>query len=468
MQRTGGLLSGTAIALLVTAGYSAPRPNILMIAVDDLRPEMRCYGSGQMHTPNLDRLAARGVLFERAYCNIPVCGGSRSSLMSGLRPTSRRFRTWNCSTEQEAPGIETLNSRFRRAGYDTVSNGKVFNNPGDCQAGWSEPDWRPGEIRYYSEANQRLHEQRNRNGVSRGPSTEMSDTPLSAHRDGEVLAKSLTDLRRLAARKQPFFLAVGFYKPHLPFVAPRKYWELYDRKRITLPATYRQRPRDAPPEAIHAFGELRTYSDIPQKGPVSDEKALELIHGYYACVSMVDEVVGELLDELERLQLAENTLVVLWGDHGWFLGDHTMWCKHSCFERAMRVPLLVSGPGVTRGGRAKGLVELVDLYPTLCEMTGVSAPQHLQGKSFAVLLGTPGAEGKAAVRGRYGAGESVRTETHRYTLYRKGDGGDKSHMLFDLVADPAETVNIADLPDQAGSVARLKQLLMRALAADGR
>jgi len=447
----------------VNAGVSsaAQRLNVLMIAVDDLRPEMRCYGRGYMHTPNFDRLADRGVLFERAYCNISVCGGSRSTLMSGLRPTRGRFRSWNCSTEKDAPGIETLNARFKRGGYYTVTNGKVFNNPGDCQDGWSEPDWRAGEIRYYVPANQRLHEARGQRtkGRARGPSVERSDTVIGQHRDGEVLTKSIADLKRLAANKQPFFLAVGFHKPHLPFVAPAKYWDLYNRSDIKLPATYRKIPENAPAASIHGFGEMRAYSDIPAKGAVDDEKALELIHGYYACVSMVDDLVGELIDAVDQLGLADNTLIVLWGDHGWFLGDHTMWCKHSCFEDAMRVPLLIAGPGVQRGGRVQALVELVDIYPTLCEMSQLEAPDHLQGISFAPVLKTPELDHKHTIFGRYGNGETIRTEKYRYTIYRDNGKIINSHMLYDLELDPGETVNIADKAENAQLIQKLRNKL---------
>ncbi len=281
------------------------RPNVLFIAVDDLRPELGCYGCDHMHTPHMDRLGARGVLFDRAYCNYPVCGASRSSLMTGLRPTPSRFRTWNCSTEKDAPGVVPLNAHFTQNGYYAVANGKIFNNPGDCEYGWSEPDWRPGPMRYHVPENLRIHLERNVDG-RRGPATESADAPIEEYRDGEVLTKSLTDLRRLAGKEEPFFLAVGFYKPHLPFVAPRKYWELYDRNKIKLPETYR-RPPNAPSMAIHSFGELRAYSDIPAKGPAGDDMAVTLIHGYCACVSFVDGLVGVLLKELTCSTITKST-----------------------------------------------------------------------------------------------------------------------------------------------------------------
>ncbi len=442
------------------AAANAKRPNVLFIAVDDLRPQLGCYGHSQMVTPHLDALAADGTLFDLANCMVPVCGASRSSLMTGLRPTRSRFRTWDCSTEKEAPGIVPLNAHFKQHGYYTVTNGKIFNNPGDCQYGWSEPDWRPGPMRYHVPENQRLHLERNVDGRRRGPATEMGDAPIEEYRDGEVLDKSLEDLRRLARREQPFFLAVGFHRPHLPFVAPRKYWERYDRGRIKLPETYRAPPKDAPSQALHTFGELRAYSDIPAQGPLSDEMAITLIHGYYACVSFVDDLVGTLLNELDRLELSKNTIVVLWGDHGWNLGEHTLWCKHCCFETSMRAPLLVRAPGMPAGVECGAPVEFIDVYPSLCELAGLPLPEHLQGTSFVPLLrGAGGQAAREAAIGRYGNGETIRTTQYRYTEYLDNTGRLTARMLYDHHADPNETVNLAEHPANREVVDRLSERL---------
>jgi len=447
-------------AKAATAAEVVKRPNVLFIAVDDLRPQMGCYGQSQMVTPHLDALAASGTRFDLANCMVPVCGASRSSLMTGLRPTRSRFRTWNCSTEKDAPGIVPLNAHFKQHGYDTLTNGKVFNNPGDCQYGWSEPDWRPGPMRYHVPENQRLHLERNVDGRRRGPATEMSDAPIKEYRDGEVLGKSLEDPRRLARKEQPFFLAVGFHRPHLPFVAPRKYWELYDRSRIKLPGTYREAPQGAPSQALHTFGELRAYADIPARGPVSDETAITLIHGYYACVSFVDSLVGALLDELDRLELSGNTIVVLWGDHGWNLGEHTLWCKHCCFETSLRAPLLVRVPGMPAGVKCRAPVEFIDVYPSLCELAGLPLPEHLQGTSFVPLLrGADGQTGKQAAIGRYGNGETIRTTQYRYTEYLDDRGRPMARMLYDHQADPDETVNVVEHPANRELVDRLSKRL---------
>jgi len=244
---------------------------------------------------------------------VPTCGASRASLMTGIRPARNRFVNYYTWAEKDAPGITTLNTHFKNHGYYTVSNGKIFHNMQDNAVGWSEPAWRP-ERRgaYMLEKNRAKYV----NSRSRGPAFESADVEGEAYADGRLATKSVKDLRRLAKMDKPFFLAVGFFKPHLPFIAPKKYWDLYDRDQIRLPETY-HRPKDAPNEAIHHWGELRTYADIPKRGPLSDEMALTLIHGYYACVSYTDAQIGKLLDELKRLGLADNTIVILWGDHGW-------------------------------------------------------------------------------------------------------------------------------------------------------
>jgi arylsulfatase A-like enzyme len=267
--------------------------------------------------------------------------------------------------------------------------------------------------------------------------------PDSAYADGVLAKRALAELRVLQARDEPFFLAVGFFKPHLPFVAPKKYWDLYDPEEIRLPSNYYV-PVHAPPESIHASGELRAYAGIPATGPVSDETGRNLIHGYYACVSYTDALIGKLLDELNRLKLAENTIVVLWGDHGWNLGEHTLWCKHSCYETSMRIPLIVRAPEALGGQRRSNLVESVDLYPTVCELAGLPLPEHLQGRSFAPLLNEPDARWKSAAVGRYQNGDTIRTEAFRYTEYTNANGQLTSRMLYDHTNDAGENVNIAE------------------------
>jgi iduronate 2-sulfatase len=261
----------------INSASAADRPNVLFIAVDDLRPELGCYGKQHIHSPNIDRLAKSGVLFERAYCMVPTCGASRASLMTGIRPARKRFVSYLTIADKDAPGITTFNTHFKNNGYHTASLGKVFHNPKDNAEGWSEPAWRPNDIAWYQNPeNHQLPTTRQKQGNrKRGPAWESADVEDNAYADGVMTERAIADLNRLNKKNEPFFLAVGFLKPHLPFIAPKRYWDLYDHKRIQLPDNYHV-PKDAPKESIHTSGELRSYSGIPPKGPVSDEAALRL------------------------------------------------------------------------------------------------------------------------------------------------------------------------------------------------
>lgn len=441
----------------------ADRPNVLFIAVDDLRPELACYGKDHIHSPNIDRLAASGILFERAYCMVPTCGASRASLMTGIRPTRKRFVSYLTRADQDAPEITTLNAHFKQYGYFTASLGKVFHHAKDSANGWSEPVWRTKGVPWYRDPeNHELHTRLQKQGKrKRGPAWESADVPDNAYADGVIADRAVSDLKRLSNANEPFFLAVGFLKPHLPFIAPKRYWDLYDHDKIHLPDNYHA-PKDAPKESIHSSGEMRSYAGIPPKGPVSDEIARNLIHGYYACVSYTDAQIGKLLNQLDRLELTENTIVVLWGDHGWNLGEHTLWCKHSCYETSMQIPLIVRAPGLSAGQRRTGLIETIDLYPTLCELTGLPQPKHLQGHSFATLMKNAGADWKSAAVGRFQNGDTIRTDSHRFTEYTNKQGQQTSRMLYDFSTDPHENANVADR--QSDAVQTLSRELHKRMA----
>ena len=456
--RVGLVLFATLVLIVLddaTPSFAQDsKPNVLFIAVDDLRPELGCYGKEHIQSPNIDRLASESTLFERAYCMVPTCGASRASLMTGLRPTRNRFVSYDANAEKEAPGIATLNTHFKNHGYHTVSNGKVFHKLDDSAAGWSEKPWKPSDIGidYRLPKNRELARQ---NSPKRGPPIESADAPDSEYPDAKIATKTIEDLQRLKDKDEPFFLAVGFLKPHLPFVAPKKYWDLYDRDSIQLPANYHP-PENAPRESIHRSGELRTYATIPPKGPVSDAMARDLIHGYYACVSFTDAQVGRLLDELDRLELADNTIVVLWGDHGWNLGEHTLWCKHSCFETSMHAPLIVRAPGLAKGKqRIRSLTEFIDIYPSLCELAELPLPEHLEGESFLPQLKDPTLLGKDAAVGRFKQGDTIRTDQFRFSEYTKPDGKQTGRMLYNHQSDPGENVNVADREKHADVVQRL-------------
>jgi arylsulfatase A-like enzyme len=438
--------------------FAAERPNVLFIAVDDLRPELACYGRQHIHSPNIDKLAESSVLFERAFCMVPTCGASRASLMTGIRPARNRFVNFLAWAERDAPKATTMNTQFKQNGYYTASLGKIFHHPADNRQGWSEPAWRPKGVQWYQRPeNQEKHAARQKLGnKKKGPAWESADVPDNAYMDGVLAEKAIEKLQQLEKQEQPFFLAVGFFKPHLPFIAPQKYWDLYNHDKIQLPANHKV-PQDAPKESIHRFGELRAYADIPAKGPVSEETARNLIHGYYACVSYTDAQIGKLLSELDRLQLSDNTIVVLWGDHGWNLGDHTLWCKHSCYESSLHIPLIVRAPGIKGGERRSSLMESIDVYPTLCDLADIPQPKHLKGQSFVSLMKDSTAEWKQAAVSRYRNGDTIRTDQFRYTEYTLPKGKLVSQMLYDHSTDPLENVNVS--AQQADAIKELSAQL---------
>ena len=444
---------------------NSDKPNVLFIAIDDLRPELACYGRSHIKSPNIDALASRGQLFERAYCMVPTCGASRASLMTGLRPAVNRFKNFQTLAEKDAPGITTLNTHFKNSGYTTVSLGKVFHNVTDSEDGWSKPAWRPSVSDWHNpnatNAAKKLHrETYPETKKIRGPPFESFDDPDATYRDAHVAKQAITELEELATKQKPFFLAVGFYKPHLPFCAPKKYWDLYDRENIAMPENYYP-PKRVPEDACHTSGELRKYATIPPEGPVSEEAARRLIHGYYACVSFVDAQVGRVLDAVERLELSDNTIVVLWGDHGWQLGEHGLWHKHTCFETSMHSPLIFHAPGANEkasGTKISSLVEFIDIYPTLCELTGLELPDHLQGKSMAGLMKDPNSPWKQYAIGRYKHGDTIRSDNFRFTEFRTRKGEFKDSMLFDHRSDPNENTNVVGESDSTVIEALSKQL----------
>jgi len=443
---------GFAIGWLVGAAALAERPNVLFIAVDDLRPELGCYGSRAV-TPNIDRLAGSGLKFSRAYCNQAVCGASRVSLMTGLYPEKTGERTYHVRDWRERwDEVVTLNQHFKANGYATVGLGKIYHEwrgPDADEPNWSE--WRTVDGRDYADPeNQEARRRAREQGGKRGPATEVSEAGDEFHFDGRRATLGARLLGELAAAEEPFFLAVGFTKPHLPFVAPRKYWELYERESFSMPPNLGVPPGYPDYARNKNAGELRHYGDIPG-GPLADfpdELNRRLIHGYHACASYVDRNIGVLLEALEESGAADDTIVVLWADHGWKLGDHSSWCKHTNFECDTRVPLVVRDPRMASArGESMALVELVDLYPTLCELTGLDAPQHLQGESFAAVMRDPGASHREFAYSSYPHGDvvghSIRTPRHRYTEWWKKDGDRVvESVLTELVQDPGETTAV--------------------------
>jgi len=417
------------------------RPNVLFIAVDDLRPELGCYGRDLIESPHIDHLAAQGTRFDRSYCNIPVCGASRASLMTGLRPARNRFLTYLSRADEEAPGIVTLPGHFHNHGYRTISNGKIFHHDNDDSLSWDEV-WHPSSNspswRDYALEENILQDTADR---FRGPPFERAPVPDSTYKDGKIADKTIADLRKLKESDQPFFLATGFYKPHLPFNAPEKYWSLYDGE-VTLPENNHP-PENAPGESMHNFGELRAYAGVPPEGPVSDEMAETLIHGYYACVSYTDAQVGKILEALKELKLERSTLVILWGDHGWNLREHGLWCKHCNFETSLHTPLILKVPGKRQVKSTDQVVEYVDIYPTLCELAGLELPAHLQGNSFADLLFDPDAVSDGVAVCQWYAGVTTIRDHWFYTEWISDTDSAYARMLYDHRVDPGENINIS-------------------------
>lgn len=450
-----------------TVSNSAPT-NVLFLAIDDLRPELGVYGASYMNTPSIDRLAATGVTFVRAYSNVPVCGASRASMLTGLRPTRERFLTYYTRMDEDAAGTPTIPGWFKQAGYTTISLGKIAHHGDDSQESWSEEPWTPQNqsLPGYKKWRNYLVEENIREDMKkdgRPPAFEAPDVDDDAYFDGRVAVRAIELLQRFKEQQEPFFLAVGFVKPHLPFNAPEKYWDLYPEGSVQGVVS-QAFPEKAPQQAWHSWGELRHYKDVPGgEAQVPEALAQQLVRGYRAATSYSDAQVGRVLDELDRLGLAQNTIVVLWGDHGWSLGEHGLWAKHSPFELANRIPLIVRAPGVSTG-EAQSLVESVDIFPTLVELAGLPAPDHLEGSSFMATLKNPAVNHKDAVFTRWQNSDSIRTDRYHYTEWRDKSGNVVARMLYDHNSDAGEVNNLAEDPAHALTVVELSMLLAEHIA----
>jgi iduronate 2-sulfatase len=449
-------------SFLLCSVSSATPTNVLFIAVDDLRPELGCYGAAHMKTPSTDKLAASGVLFERAYCQVAVCNPSRSSVLSGTRPDTTGVLDNQHFMRPNMPGVVSLPQHFKNHGYTSLSLGKIFHHserePGDDPLSWSEPAWYHGEPyrHWFTKESLDFVKQLKALPKAKQPKQlraapfESANEPDGSYPDAQTAEKAIETLQRLKADGKPFFLGVGFVKPHLPFTCPQKYWDLYPADTIQL-ATNAQRPEGAPEPAFHNNYELRSYGTVPENGKVPDAMALHLIRGYRACVSFMDAQLGRVLDELDRLGLRENTLIVLWGDHGYHLGENGVFTKMTNFENGTRVPLIVSFTGMkTAGQRSKALVELIDLYPTLAELCALPLPSYLEGTSFAPLLEKPDQTWKKAAFSQYlrtgkppYSGRSIRTARWRYTEWHDLKQQPAGTELYDELNDPHETTNLA-------------------------
>ena len=458
------------------SSFAAKPLNVLFIAVDDLRPEIGCYGAAHMTTPHLDQLASQGMLFERAYCQVSVCNPSRNSVLSGSRPDTTGIFDNQHFLRLKMPEVVTLPQHFKNHGYTTLSLGKVFHHsdrePGDDAKSWSEPAWYHGEPYKHWFTKESLDFVKRLKALPkaqqpkqlRAAPFESANEPDGSYPDAQTAEKAIETLQRLKADGKPFFLGVGFVKPHLPFTCPQKYWDLYPADSIHLPPDA-SRPKDAPQPAFHNNYELSSYGTVPENGQIPDAMALSLIRGYRACVSFMDAQLGKVLAEVDRLGLRENTAIVVWGDHGYHLGEQSVWTKMTNFEHGTRVPLIVSLPGMkTSGQRTQALVELVDLYPTLGQICSLPLPAHLEGTSFAPLLEKPDLPWKKAAFSQYlrtgrppYMGRSLRTERWRYTEWHDLKGKPAGIELYDenesknLAEDPAHAERVKQLASQLRS-----------------
>lgn len=360
------------------------KPNILFIAIDDLRPALGCYGNVIVHTPNIDSLSNQGVTFKHAYCQVPISNPSRASLMTGMRPDETKVWTLKPHFREEKPNATTLPQFYKKNGYVTRAVGKIYHDGAYFQdpISWSAPSilnvTRDGKGHKYVLSENYLPNK------SKAASTEFANVQDTAYIDGKVCEAAIEILNEIA--DSTFFLAVGFRRPHLPFSAPEKYWDLYDRHMFKKELKDPERPIGAPDIAFHNSNELRGYEDINKKGLIPVEKQIELMHGYYASISYVDAQIGKLISELKRLGLYENTIIVLYSDNGFHLGDFGLWGKTTNYEASAQVPLIFSGTGIKKGVINESMVELIDIYPTLIELTHQKSEQFLDGNSLVPIL----------------------------------------------------------------------------------
>ena len=463
------------LAVALTAG-AAPKPNVLFFASDDLKPALACAGDPHAKTPNIDRLAARGTVFTRAYCQQAVCSPSRSSLMTGRRPDTTKVYDLNTHFRKALPDVVTLPQQFKNNGYYVHGVGKIYHGGYDDPPSWSVPWERsqgktfgPGGLKVMADLKKQAKAAKKDVGKVRGLPVEAPDVADDFLNDGWTADRAVEILKSRKGKPEPFFLAVGFVKPHLPFVAPKEYWDLYDPATLPMPETSTP-PAGAPSFAPQFGGELRRYHEVPNSGTFNDELTRKLVHGYYAAVSYMDAQLGQVLDALDAEGFADNTVIAFWGDHGWHLGDHGMWCKHTNYEKATRAALVVARPGQkVTGKRCDALVEFVDIYPTLVDACGLPRPAGLEGHSFLPLLDDPARPWKAVAFSQYPRGSketgplmgyAVKSDQYRYVEWRKkGTTEVVARELYDHKADPNEDRNVAADPANANVIDKLSMRL---------
>jgi uncharacterized sulfatase len=439
--------------------FAAPKPNVLFIAVDDMSNSLGCYGHPLIKSPQIDRLANSGVRFDRAYCQFPLCSPSRTSLMTGLRPDTTQVYDLQKHFRSVMPDVVTIPQMFMKNGYFAARVGKIYHygNPGQIGTPGLDdaPSW---NVALNPRGRDKDEEDKFTNHTpKRGLGSALVFQKAEGTDEEQTDGKVATEVIKLleANKDKPFFIAAGFYRPHCPYVAPKKYFDLYPMEKITMPAGPFPEAKAAPAPA------LASVNPWPWFG-TSEAQSREAKQAYYATVSFVDAQVGRLLDALDRLKLAQNTIVVFWSDHGYHEGEHGLWMKQSLWEASARVPLLIRAPGAKgNGGVSPRTVEFVDLYPTLADLAGLTPPKNLPGASLKPLLENPSASWtKPAFTQvwRGFPGHSVRTERWRYTEW---DNGKQGAQLFDMQNDPSELHDLAADPKHAATVKELKALIAK-------
>lgn len=471
----GGNKSSTPVEvkelLLLKEAPPVKQKNVLLFCIDDLRPELGCYGVEGLKSPHIDKLASEGTLFERAYCQQAICAPSRISMLTGLYPdTTGIFDLWT-PVRKAIPDVMTMPRYFSERKYHTAAFGKVYHHRIDDKKYWTEipayPMAKYADPEVLASIEKRTKEARAKgltkvalSAATKGPPIEIAEVSDDAYKDGVITLQAIASLKK--NKDKPFFMCVGLAKPHLPFAAPKRYWDMYERDKFKVPR--RDEPADAPSIGFPKWGELRSYLGMPKEGHLSDDQTKELMHGYAASVSYADAQVGRVMAELERLGLREDTIVVLWGDHGFKLGEYGMWCKHSNLELDTRVPFMISAPGFPKEKRSSSFVEMVDIFPTLAQLTGGEIPAICEGKSLEGLLKNPDETVRPYAFSQYPKGSvtgySMRTERWRYTEWVKIETHEIAlRELYDHETSQVAYQNLAGKPEYQETVAKLSQLL---------
>jgi len=490
-------------------GQDHKPPNVIFVSFDDLRPELGCYGNTEISTPHLDSFSETAMVFLNTYCQVAVCQPSRASYMTGIRPDS--LRCWHLGDHHRGahPDVKTMPQYFHDHGYYTVSIGKIFHNHVPDSISFDEADLRPEEYKtperivqdaesfHYDDEitniQRELRDEKKKaakpgqkiyaDGWTYGKSVESTDIDDVVMYDGAQTKLAIETIDRIKDMDKPFFLALGYYRPHLPFVAPKKYWDLYNEDEIT-PAPNPFLPTNSPPFAMNSTYELGSCYDIkdfrkhPVDGPLPEDIQKSLKHGYYASVSYVDACFGNLIDALKEKGLMQNTIIAVIGDHGWKLGEHGSWCKQSNYEIDTHVPLIVYSPDMNaRGQKSDRLTELVDVFPSLLDLAGIEIPDYLQGTSIAPLMDNPDQEWKSAIfsqfhrrpriayDGQRYMGYGMRTERYHFIDWYFWDNENKVPLnyaaceLYDHKNDPQENINIADKPENQELINNLRKEL---------